>query len=93
MSFERAADKVPRQYIRNAIASSIASKIVYREGTIFVESQPKERLAELALDYISKEKEIVILKEVLRNTDMPETEKQNIIDLLEIGGVSAALKL
>jgi len=93
LSFERAADKVPRQYIRNAIASSIASKIVYREGTIFVESQPKERLAEIALDYISKEKEIVILKEVLRNTDMPETEKQNIIDLLEIGGVSAALKL
>ena len=60
---------------------------------MFVESQPKESLAELALDHISKEKKIVILKEVLRNTDMPETEKQNIIDLLEIGGVSAALKL
>ena len=73
LSFERAADEVPRQHIRNAIASSVASKSVSREGTAFVESRPKERPAELALDHISKEKEIVILKEMPRNANMQET--------------------
>jgi len=93
LSFDRVCERVPKQYIRNAIASSIASKIVYREGTIFVQSQPKDGLAQLALDYVSKEKEIALLIEALRNTDVPEDEKNTIINLLDAGGVRTALKL
>jgi len=33
MSFDRITERVPEQYIKNAMASSLASKLVYKEGT------------------------------------------------------------
>lgn len=93
LSFHKVHDRVPGQYIKNAIASCIASKMVYKEGTKFIEAQPKESLAKLALKYISKEKEIAQLKEALAGADMPDKEKQEIIDLLDAGGARTALDL
>jgi glutamate dehydrogenase len=46
---DRIDDRVPIQYLRNAFASGLASKLVYREGIHFVETQPYDKLAELAL--------------------------------------------
>lgn len=45
LSFDRHAERVPEQYIKNAIASCLASKMVYKEGTKFIDSHPKEKLA------------------------------------------------
>lgn len=92
LSFDTVQEKVPKQYVKNGIASSLASRIVYREGTKFISSYPKNKLAELALSYIEKEKEIATLREVLAKTDIPEAEKASILNLLEAGGARTLLR-
>jgi glutamate dehydrogenase len=93
ISFESVHEKVPAQYIKNAIASCLASKMVYKEGTKFISSQPQSKLASMALKYIAKEKEIAVLMETLNATDLPEAEKQSILQILEQGGARTALKM
>jgi len=84
-------ERVPDQYIKNAIASCLASKLVYKEGTKFIEAQPKEKLANIALQYVLKEKEVAMLKEALASVNMPQQEKDSIIKLLDAGGARTAL--
>lgn len=93
LSFDHVRDRVPDQYIKNAIASCLASKLVYKEGTKFIESQSKDRLAAIALKYVEKEKEVATLMESLKNVDMPPCEKEKIIQLLDAGGARTALSL
>jgi glutamate dehydrogenase len=88
---ERVKERVPEQYIKNAIASCLASKLVYKEGSRFVDSQPRAMLAKMALRYIVKEKEIALLMEALQSADMDETKKQDILRLLDAGGARTAL--
>jgi glutamate dehydrogenase len=90
---ERVKTNVPEQYIKNAIASCLASKLVYKEGSRFVDSQPRSNLAKIAFNYIVKEKEVAILRESLTNVEMDETQKQEILRLLEDGGVRTALQI
>jgi len=92
LGFDRVNQKVPEQYIKNAIASSLASKIVYKEGTSYIESLPKAKVAMIALKYIAKEKEIAKLTYALRDADMPNAEKEAIIAILDAGGVRTALR-
>lgn len=47
LGFDHVRERVPPQYIKNAFASCLASRIVYREGTHFIESQPRDRLARM----------------------------------------------
>jgi glutamate dehydrogenase len=82
---------VPLQYIKNAIASSVASKLVYKEGTKFVQSFDEEALAATALQYLEEEKEVAMLRNILAQTDMPASEKKMILDLLEAGGARTLL--
>lgn len=84
---------MPEQYVKNAISSALASKMVYKEGTKFIEAQPKNKLADTALLYLEKEKEIASLVESLRQVDMPTEEKERILALLEAGGARTALNL
>lgn len=93
LAFDRFHDRVPEQYIRNAIASSLASKMVYKEGTKFIACQPKTKLAEMALKYIKKEKEVLILMESIETTELPFDKKEAILRLLEQGGARTALQL
>ena len=93
MSFDHVHERVPEQYIKNAISSSLASKMVYKEGTKFMESLPKHKLAEMALRYIQKEKEVAELMESLRSLDFPADQKQRVLNLLEAGGARTALQL
>jgi len=92
LSFDRVRDRVPLQYIKNAISSSLASRIVYREGTKFIESYPEDKLAEIALKYLEKEKELIVLKEALTEANLPEAEKKTILDLLDVGGARTLLR-
>ena len=55
--------------------------------------QPKEKLAAIALTYLSKEKEVAALLESLEATDMPASEKEEIMTLLKAGGARTALGL
>ena len=92
LSFDHVHERVPDQYIKNAISSTLASKMVYKEGTKFIEAQPKRKLAEIALRYIQKEKEVAALMESLHDVDMPDEQKQKIIRLLNAGGARTALQ-
>eukprot|EP00984_Skeletonema_dohrnii_P004225 scaffold1493_cov104-Skeletonema_dohrnii-CCMP3373.AAC.1 len=91
MSFDKVHERVPAQYISNAIASCLASKLVYKEGTKFVNTLPKEKLASVALRYVEAEHQIATLKIALEGTEMPEKEKESILKLLEAGGARTAL--
>ena len=92
LSFDRVHDRVPAQYIKNAISSCLASKLVYKEGTKFVAAQPPSKLADVALKYLEKEKEIAVLLQSLNASDMPEAEKKRALHLLESGGARTALQ-
>lgn len=91
LAFDRVHERVPAQYIKNAISSCLASKLVYKEGTKFIGAQPKERLADIALKYMKKEKEVAELLELLRDADLPAEKKAQVLSLLEQGGARTAL--
>lgn len=91
LSFDHVRERVPSQYITNAIASCLASKLVYKEGTKFVETLPKEKLADVALRYLEAEHKIAMLRDALKGTEMPEEEKESILKLLEAGGARTAI--
>jgi glutamate dehydrogenase len=93
MAFDRVHERVPEQYIKNAIASGLASKMVYKEGTSFMQSLDEMTLAETALRYVKNEKRIAALRESLSGVDMPEAEKNEIISLLDAGGARTMLNL
>jgi len=94
LAFHEVHSKVPRQYIRNAIASCLASKLVYKEGCAYIQSLNQDNLASLAIEYISKEREMEVLKKALEGcNDMADTERLAIIQILEAGGTRTALDL
>ena len=90
-SFDKVHERVPAQYIINAVASCLASKLVYKEGTQFVEALHKDKLADVALRYLEAEQEIALLKDALEGADIPDKEKESILKLLEAGGARTAL--
>jgi len=67
--------------------------MVYKEGTKFVQSVSDEDLASTALRYLKGEKEIATLRSILADTDMPESEKKMILELLEAGGARTLLTM
>jgi glutamate dehydrogenase len=92
LAFDHVHERVPDQYIKNAISSCLASRLVYKEGTRFIAAQPKERLAEIALRYVEKEKEVCALMEAVSKADnISEEEKGRVLRLLDVGGARAAL--
>jgi len=93
LGFENVRERVPPEYIKNAIASTLASKMVYKEGTRFIIALPNDRLAETALRYIREEKEVIKLIETLEKTKMSKEEKSKILKLLDAGGARTALSL
>ena len=92
IAFDKVHTNVPDQYITNAIASCLASKLVYKEGTKFVESLPADKLADVALRYLEAEHEISQLKDTLADTEMPAKEKEAILTLLENGGARTLIQ-
>lgn len=58
IAFDRLIQNVPDQYAKNAIASCLASKLVYKEGTKYIDSLPEKTLVSIALKYVEKEKEV-----------------------------------
>lgn len=93
---ERVPTRFPVQYMRNAIASTLASKIVYKEGIHFVETQPDEKLAERAFQYYREETKVKKLVQDLEKLKFPkgaENEKEIVVDILKRGGARTALNI
>jgi glutamate dehydrogenase len=93
---DRIVSRFPVQYQRNAIASTLASKIVYNEGIHFIESQPVEKIAERAFQYYREEQK---LNEVINDVEKltfpagKEHEKKQVVDLLKRGGVRTSINV
>ncbi|KAI9981659.1 hypothetical protein PInf_009415 [Phytophthora infestans] len=89
LALDRVQQNVPLAYIRSIVASSLASKIVYREGLQFTEALPDSNLGNMALQYLKQEKKVQQLVKDVRSSQLPH--KGDIADLLARGGVRAGL--
>ena len=94
MAEDRLESNVPPQYLVAAIASSLASKIVYSEGVNFVRSQPPENLSKIALRFIEAEAEVADLERSLEGAQgMDEADKEKALGLIRKGGVRSLLDI
>lgn len=92
---DRITTHFPVQYQRNAIASSLASMLVYHEGIHLVEAQPAERLASRAVMYFQANQR---LKKVIHdleqgNGEVSSEQKSLVVDLLKKGGARSSLNV
>merc|ERR1711920_85285 len=88
---DRVNDRIPLDYLRNAFGKILASKLLYSEGIHFLESQPENRLAELAMRYIKEEKRVRELVSAVDSCDMPDPERRKVQELLRQGGTRSLL--
>jgi len=90
---DRILDRVPPAYIKSAVSSCLASRLVYREGTRFITDIPAPALATTALNYVREEKRVAALSAALADSDVAEEERDAILELLRAGGVRTAIGL
>jgi glutamate dehydrogenase len=91
---DRVDTRIPIDYMRNAFGKILASKLLYREGIHFVESQPEDHLAELALRYHREEKLLQpLLKSLQGAKGVSDADRKRAIDLLTRGGVRSSLNV
>lgn len=90
---DRIAERYPVQYQRNAIASGLASKLVYQEGVHLVEQQPLEKVAERAFAYYRADRKIQKIIKQLEGQDFGANaeSKPVIIDILKKAGARASV--
>ena len=85
---------LPNGYVAAAVASFIASRLVYSEGINFVESLPRDRLAKVSLDFFIAQRSAGDAIDALADCDgLSEKDRSKIIALLQKGGARAGLKL
>ncbi|DAZ94639.1 TPA: hypothetical protein N0F65_010726 [Lagenidium giganteum] len=89
IALNRVETNVPHAYVKCIVASSLASKIVYREGLQFTESLPDSNLANIAIQYLKQEKKVQQLVKDIRASNLDN--KDDIADLLVRGGVRAGV--
>lgn len=95
VAWDRVPSRFPLQYQKNAIASTLASYIVYKEGIHLIETQPLNRVAERSIMYYFEEAKLRELVSDLEKNDMKLTpeNKQQVIDLLRRGGARTSLSI
>ena len=89
VSRDRIAERVPREYVDQVIASVLACKIVYKEGLAFIEAMPDASLSAVAFDYLESENRISALIEEINASDIEN--KDAIVDLLTRGGARVGI--
>lgn len=86
--------RLPHGYVAAAVASFVASRLVYSEGINFCETLPKERLAQIALDFVDAQRRTQqAVYAVESASGLDETHRDAIIRLLNRGGARASLDL
>lgn len=94
VAWDRVPARFPVQYQRNAIASTLASKLVYLEGIHLVESQPAEQVASRAFQYYRENQRIQHLTDVVGSAKwegVSAEDKAKALDLLRRGGARTSL--
>ncbi|KAE8907792.1 hypothetical protein PF003_g8239 [Phytophthora fragariae] len=89
LALHRVHQNVPLAYLRSIVASSLASKIVYREGLQFTEALPEGNLGSMPLQYLKQEKKVQRLVQDVRSSQL--SNKDDIADLIARGGVRAGM--
>lgn len=89
---DRVPTRFPVQYQRNAIASTLASKIVYKEGIHLIETQPIERIADRAIEYFRAEKKMNKVIEDVEAGNI-DAHKAQVVDILKRGGTRTSLNI
>lgn len=100
VAWDRVPTRFPVQYQRNAIASTLASKLVYQEGILLVESQPLDKIAHSAIKYYREHLKIIQLAQDLEEgikkagLTPEQNEKMSVIvDLIKRGGARTSLDI
>jgi glutamate dehydrogenase len=86
---DRLQDRCPEAYLHNLIASSLASRIVYKEGLEFVAQISDGALGEVALQYLTQEQRVNELIEEVELSGVKHSAE--IKELLLKGGIRAAV--
>lgn len=86
---KRLWQRLPASYVRWIIASSLAARIVYREGIEYLESLPMSAVADTAIRYLRQERETAALHHEILESDLPHRER--IAQLLERGGTRTGI--
>jgi glutamate dehydrogenase len=91
VAWDRVPSRFPVQYQKNAIASTLASKLVYQEGIHLIETQPVNKIAERAFMYYREDLKI---KELINKLETAKlSDKNEVIRLLKKGGTRASLEI
>lgn len=86
--------RLPQGYVAAAVASFVASRLVYSEGINFCETLPKERLAQIALDFVDAQRRTEQAVSAVKSaTGLDDAHRDAIIRLLNRGGARASLDL
>ena len=83
-------DRIPAPYLAQLVASTLASRIVYREGLDWLEHMPPDAVAEVAMRYLREDDRVDRLARTVESSDLPD--RMLIADLLREGGPGAALR-
>jgi len=84
--------RLPEGYIINMVAKYLSSQMVYHEGLDYVErSIPRKKFAQVALQYFEETKRINEILDVVRDASLDSVDKEEILELLRIGGPRVAV--
>lgn len=61
------------------------------EGCEYIDSLPHEKLMNIAFKYITKEREVASLRNILTESNVPDDEKELMLQILDKSGVRTAL--
>jgi len=90
----RVSRQAPAEYVKYAIASSLASRIVYNEGTSLFENLDRPRLAKLALDYLDAETKVDDILRAMNEMEWDESDtavRDEAMRMIKLGGIRAHL--
>ena len=98
VAWDRAPQRFPVQYMKNAMASTLASKMVYQEGIHLIESQPEDKLAERAICYHQASESVNKLASDLKhaeqdshgNIELSSAAQTRLLSILKRGGARSS---
>ena len=94
VAWDRVPARFPVQYQRNAIASTLAAHLVYKEGIHLVETQPLDRLAVRAIEYWRADQRVCGLAARMEGGgSLSDEERRHVLRLLRKGGPRASLEI
>jgi len=87
---DRVKDRLPVAYARSIVSSSLAARIVYREGLDWIAPLPDAALGRIAFRYLRGERESAALARAIR--DGANFDRERVAALVERGGARTAVE-